>query len=308
MKLRDLWYYLKFNYKKVVLFVVPTAFLLVLLVVAVNYLQTKRQAPTKSSASGTVALSFDSAGKSVALNTNFSTKVRVDPVGSGVTAIELHLAFDKTKINLVSIAASSSFSNVLIQPVINNTAGTAVVVLGVPVPPATPVTVASDLVTVNAKTLGVSGSTQISVASSTVVAAVGSTTNVAGTFGSITVTIPAPPTATPTTTPTATATPTATPTTPPGGPTVTPTPTAPPGGPTATPTATPTGGPKFGDVNGDGLVNLIDIQWITDRYTTELDDPKYDPKCDLGGSSTGGPDGLCNIVDIQIVIDHWYNP
>ncbi len=78
-----------------------------------------------------------------------------------------------------------------------------------------------------------------------------------------------------------------------GSPTPTPTVT-----PTPTPTASSTGSPnpKIGDVNGDGLVNIVDIGIIIDNYGSS---PPTDPRADLNG------DNLVNIIDIGIVIDHY---
>ena len=104
-------------------------------------------------------------------------------------------------------------------------------------------------------------------------------------------TTPTPtPTATPTTTPTAT--PTATPT-PTSTSNLTPTPTA-----TSTSTATPTGSNKVGDVNGDGVVNILDIGEIINNYGA-TGSPGW-IRSDLNG------DGVINILDIGIVVNNYY--
>lgn len=72
--------------------------------------------------------------------------------------------------------------------------------------------------------------------------------------------------------------------------------------PTFTPSASssplPSVAPLTGDVNGDGLVNIVDIGIIVDNY--RLSPPNY-PAADLNH------DGLVNIIDIGIVVDHYQN-
>lgn len=53
---------------------------------------------------------------------------------------------------------------------------------------------------------------------------------------------------------------------------------------------------KIGDVNGDGVVNIVDIGLIIDNYQMQ---PPNDARTDLSG------DGKVNIVDIGIVVDHY---
>ena len=64
---------------------------------------------------------------------------------------------------------------------------------------------------------------------------------------------------------------------------------------TTSPTSTPT--PVIGDVNGDGLVNIVDIGLIVDNYK-KTGSPGFIPE-DLNN------DGVVNIVDLGIVIDHY---
>ena len=66
-------------------------------------------------------------------------------------------------------------------------------------------------------------------------------------------------------------------------------------GDTATPTPTPREG-KAGDVNGDGVVNIVDIGIIIDFFGTS---PPEDARADLN------KDNVVNIVDIGIVIDNY---
>ena len=62
------------------------------------------------------------------------------------------------------------------------------------------------------------------------------------------------------------------------------------------PTPTPSGGNKPGDVNNDGVVNIIDIGIIIDNYGSS---PPTDNKADLN------KDNIVNIIDIGIVIDNY---
>lgn len=64
---------------------------------------------------------------------------------------------------------------------------------------------------------------------------------------------------------------------------------------TPAPTSTPPTG-LVGDVNGDGLVNIIDIGILIDNYAQV---PIPNPKTDLNH------DGIVNIVDIGIIIDNY---
>ncbi len=66
---------------------------------------------------------------------------------------------------------------------------------------------------------------------------------------------------------------------------------------TATPSPSPSPTPnKIGDVNLDGVVNIIDIGIIIDTYDIL---PLLDPRADLNH------DGAANIIDIGIVIDYY---
>lgn len=64
----------------------------------------------------------------------------------------------------------------------------------------------------------------------------------------------------------------------------------------ATPTPTPSPSCKLGDVNCDGVVNMVDIGIIVDAYGTT---PPSDSRADLNR------DGKVNVVDIGIVIDNY---
>jgi thermitase len=53
------------------------------------------------------------------------------------------------------------------------------------------------------------------------------------------------------------------------------------------------------DVNGDGVVNIVDIQSVAARWGAAEGDENYDPACDING------DGRINIIDIQLVAGKW---
>jgi len=53
------------------------------------------------------------------------------------------------------------------------------------------------------------------------------------------------------------------------------------------------------DVNGDGVINIVDIQLVAARWNTAEGDPDYDPLYDIN------QDGRINIVDIQLVAAKW---
>jgi thermitase len=53
------------------------------------------------------------------------------------------------------------------------------------------------------------------------------------------------------------------------------------------------------DVNGDGRINIVDIQLVAARWNTAIGDPDYDSLYDIN------EDGRINIVDIQLVAAKW---
>jgi uncharacterized protein YfaS (alpha-2-macroglobulin family) len=46
------------------------------------------------------------------------------------------------------------------------------------------------------------------------------------------------------------------------------------------------------DINGDGIVNILDLALVAKAWNTRPGDPKWNPRCDLDGN------GLINILDI----------
>jgi hypothetical protein len=47
----------------------------------------------------------------------------------------------------------------------------------------------------------------------------------------------------------------------------------------------------LGDINGDGVVGLADLNLIAKAYNTRIGDPKYNPEADFNN------DGFVNLVD-----------
>lgn len=102
--------------------------------------------------------------------------------------------------------------------------------------------------------------------------------------GQITTPVPSTFTATPNgSTPMPSSTPTPTPTAVPSA-----TPVSTPG---ATPTATP--GAKVGDMNGDGLINVIDLSYMLSKWNGS------DSKADING------DGRVNVIDLSALLSRW---
>jgi len=54
------------------------------------------------------------------------------------------------------------------------------------------------------------------------------------------------------------------------------------------------------DVNGDGVIDIVDIQLVAARWNTAVGDPDYDPLYDIN------EDGVINVVDIQRVASRWH--
>lgn len=161
-----------------------------------NNKQAQVQLYHKSSqAAPNSTIAFSPASISVGPSQNFNLNAQINPGSNQVSAVELHVTFDPAKITLTSMSAPSSW-NVLQAAGINNTAGTASIIVGVspqspPVYVTTTTTVASLSFTV--KTLGTSSTSPVAFASTTQAAANGETGNVITTMTNATVTINAAP-------------------------------------------------------------------------------------------------------------------
>ena len=56
---------------------------------------------------------------------------------------------------------------------------------------------------------------------------------------------------------------------------------------------------KSPDINGDGIVNVLDITILAMAWQTSAGEPKYDYRCDLNN------DGVVNVLDITILAMAW---
>ena len=265
--------------KKIIFAFMSTVFLVLVVLVGLYMVTRNKNQPSKSGAANPVSVYFETESVSVGKNSEFSVKIKINPRSEKITGIELNLSFDKDKISLQGLDTSSTFPYVLQQASIDNNNGTASITIGVAVPPAIPASGISDIVTLRGRSKDILGQGILKVEQTSKAAASGKEVNVIESYGSMMVNV---------TLPTPTATPTATPTVTPTG--------LPTSSPTGTATPTPSGGNKPGDVNNDGVVNIIDIGILIDSYGLI---PPLDPRADLN------KDGIVNIIDIGIVIDNY---
>jgi hypothetical protein len=202
------------------------------------YMNKSQDVRSRASNDGPV-LTLSPSTKSLGVGHITPIGITINTHDDTVSAVELHLTYDKTAIEATGFAVGTVFPVILKQPVFAN--GTLDVILGVE--PTTPFKGSGIVGTINVKSLAAkSGAIQFT--DNTKVAAIGKTTNVlASKTGSmITGTVAATPTSTPILTPTPTRKPGTTATPSPtriAGTTTTPTPTRRPGT-TATPTSIPT--------------------------------------------------------------------
>jgi len=260
-------------------------FLVVSLVVSVFFINKEQEVSVEA---GNVNLSLTAPQTSMNKNVEFPVFVYIDTKGSQVTGVDLEVKFDKDKLEALKIETLQTYflPVVFIPGSISTSEGLVKIVLGCK--PDAPKTGTGVLAKITFKTKNVAGVSKIDFNSDTAISALGSTTNVIGQKGSIDITIIGS-TTTPTSTPTVMPTPTTT-----VKPTVTPTSTA---TPTLTSIPTPSNLPgNRGDVNQDGLVNIIDIGIVIDNYDLQ---PPTNPRADIN------QDNSVNIIDIGIVIDNY---
>lgn len=273
-------------YKKQILLALVLVIPLIAIIFGAYYTSRKQETAKESSAAADVSIYFEPISINANLNTTLTPKMKINPTTNQVTAVQLDLSFDATKMSIENMTPNTiAFSTVLQAPIINNTAGTASIVLGVA--PTSSVTVISDLVNLNIKTKTTYGDAILRVAQTSQVAAKGFDTNVLETYGQMIIHIVNPATTTPTINPTATPTRSPSPT-----PTRSPSPTA---TPTQSATSTPIAYPAW-DVNQDGLVNMIDIGIVVDNYNSVS---PTTTRADVNNN------GTIDIVDIGIIIDHY---
>jgi hypothetical protein len=261
--------------KKNIYWVVSIAISIVAIFFGVYYSSSIKEFANKSDAAADVSLYLEPTTSNLVTNSVLTPMLRINPTTNQVTAIEASLTFDASKLSIESITPASNYI-VLKAAVVDNTAGTASIVLGIkggvgitPVP----VTTTSDVASIRIRSKAVVGDAIIRVASTSRVAAKNIDTNVAGTYGQMTVHITAAATPTSTAVPTATATII----------------------PTVTPTATATTYADW-DVDENGSVDVIDIGIIVDNYGL---DAVIRPRADVDKN------GSINVIDIGIVVDHY---
>jgi large repetitive protein len=114
-------------------------------------------------------LRFSPASRTVGLNQDFTLDAMIDPRTNQVSAVELHITFDQTRFQLSNISTiGSPFTATLQAASINNTNGTASIVVGVPTAnPPVPVTATAKIATFTFHSIsGVSNSSIIFTATS----------------------------------------------------------------------------------------------------------------------------------------------
>ncbi len=298
----------KFN-KKIIATVF--GFLLLITSVGIGVYLTQKEQRTKVGAAG-VSLTLSSTNSTPKVGDNFVVAANMNPGGLAVNGIDLRITFDPNLLTATSITPGNLLTNVLIQGSIDNTAGTAMIVVGAPIDASGPHPVSTSglVAQIGFKAKNADSPTLIGFGNLTVVSVANQTQNALGSTASVQITVvsagtPTPsktPTPTPTKTPspTPTRTPTPTPTrsptpTPTGTPTPTPSKTPTPS-PTRTPSPTPTLSVIPGDINRDGHVTIVDVGILVDNYNLS---PIPDPRADING------DGQVSIVDVGILVDNY---
>ena len=67
--------------------------------------------------------------------------------------------------------------------------------------------------------------------------------------------------------------------------------------PSATPTPAPSAEPEEGDLNGDGGVNVLDVQLCVNVFLGAETDPAIVSRSDVNG------DGKVDVLDVQAVVN-----
>jgi hypothetical protein len=84
----------------------------------------------RAEAAPEATLGFDPASPTVSNGQSISIDLRIDPGSNQVTALELHIQFDRTKLQATDITVPSDLT-ALMTPEYNNSNGTATIIVGV---------------------------------------------------------------------------------------------------------------------------------------------------------------------------------
>ncbi len=131
----------------------------------------------------TVSLYFEPSSFSVKPGDSFNVPLKLNPDGKQITAQELYFSFDKDLLVLNSIATSSAFAAVLMPTKIDNDAGQASIIIGVP--PTSPVSEITDVLYFNFSAKEKTGIAMVRVENHSQAAAIGMSANVLSGFGSL---------------------------------------------------------------------------------------------------------------------------
>ena len=144
----------------------------------------------KAQAAPSSTVYFDPASIAVDGNSTFSLEIKVDPGTNQVYAVAPRVAFDPTKVQVVSIVENSSvFKQVIAKGSFNNSTGAAAIDLLTAFPPDQPViTTPTTVATLTFQAIA-DGSSSISFTSDTIVGAKGESGNVVSAMNPAAVTV-----------------------------------------------------------------------------------------------------------------------
>ena len=150
--------------------------------------KTKLEDYSSVEAAPASTLYFNPASTTTTAGSTFNLAATINPGSNAVSAVELHVTFDQTKLRLDSITAGASFSLELMAANINNTNGTAAIALGVPLGSPS-MTTTSTVATFAFTALSTATNSPVAFATTSIAAADGESGNVITTRTSGTVTV-----------------------------------------------------------------------------------------------------------------------
>ncbi len=168
--------------------IVTTVIALFAIVVGTYYSSREKEQATSSNAAADVSLAFNTATINSNINTTLTPRIIINPTTNQVTAVEVNLTFDPTKMTINSITNSGVFGKTLKSPVIDNVTGSASFVYGINVVANTtpvPVTSTSDVATISLTTKSVAGDATLAIKNTSIATAKGLDTSVLGTYGTM---------------------------------------------------------------------------------------------------------------------------